>query len=347
MNAHDTRVLVRTGQHLTTLGLGCAGLGNLFTAVSDEAARATVDAAWEAGIRYFDTAPFYGFGLAEHRLGQALRTKPRHAYCVSSKVGRLLDPIDRSVSWAEPCVVEGWDQPLPFRPRFDYRAVGMRRSVEDSLQRMGLAHIDMALVHDIGFATHGDKHDYYWEQLTQGGGFRELETMRSEGLIGAIGLGVNEWPVILNALDYIDLDCSLLAGRYTLLEQGALRPLMDVVLARGVGIILGGPFNSGILVTGACKDAKFNYGDAPTDIIAKVKRLETVCQEFQVPLAAAALQFPLAHPAIVSCIPGARNVKELHDILGWLNIPIPPQFWANLRQAGLIAETAPIPMACH
>jgi len=344
MKITDTRRLTRTGQQLTLLGLGCAPLGNLFNVISDVEAQATVDAAWNAGLRYFDTAPYYGYSYSEHRLGQALRKRPRGEYCLSTKVGRLLKPRSRQQdSNTQSISGDAWVDPLPFEPHFDYTAAGVRRSIEDSLQRLGVAHIDLALVHDIGSATHGELASHYWHQLTGCGGLRTLEEMRTERLVGAIGLGVNEWQVVLDTLQHVDLDCTLLAGRYTLLEQGALRPFLEVALQRQVGIIIGGPFNSGILATGPTRDAKFNYEAAPTEVIARVERLQAVCCEFGVPLAAAAVQFPLAHPAVVSCIPGARSVHELDAVVQWFETPVPPELWLTLQAQGLLADGAPLP----
>lgn len=344
MKVHDTRALPRTGQRLTLLGLGCAPLGNLFNSISDAEAQATVDAAWAAGLRYFDTAPYYGYTYSEHRLGQALRHRTREDYCLSTKVGRLLKPrSQRGVAAGKSIPGDAWVNPLPFEPHFDYTAGGVRRSIEDSLQRLGVAHIDLALVHDIGTATHADLQSHYWQQLTAEGGLRALEDMRSEGMIGAIGLGVNEWQIVLDTLEHVDLDCTLLAGRYTLLEQGALRPFLDVVLQRQVGIIIGGPFNSGILATGPGRDARFNYEAAPADVVARVEQLQKVCSKHGVPLAAVALQFPLAHPAVVSCIPGARSADELDEVVRWFEIPVPPELWVTLQQQGLLLDGTPLP----
>ncbi|WP_280151262.1 aldo/keto reductase [Piscinibacter sp. XHJ-5] len=340
MNPTDIRHLPRTGHALTVLGMGTAPIGSLYAKVDDADARHLLAAAWNAGLRFFDTAPFYGHGLAEHRLGEALRVQPRGDWTLSTKVGRLLRPVAQGAAVAS---TAGWVQPLPFEPVFDYTAGAVRRSIEDSLQRLGTHRIDIALVHDIGRYTHGALHDRYWQQLTEGGGLRELEALRREGLVGAIGLGVNEWPVVLDAMEHADLDCVLLAGRYTLLEQGALTPFLDRCVERAVGVIVGGPFNSGVLVTGARAGAKFDYADAPDDVLQRVHRLHQSCEEFGVPLAAAALQFPLAHPAVVSCIPGARSEAELQQILGWAALDIPRSLWTTLQQRGLIAPHAPLP----
>ena len=342
--APATRVLPRTGQRLTTLGMGCAPLGSWFKRVSDSGARAAIDAAWAAGVRLFDTAPFYGYGLSEHRLGEAMRERPRDAWVLSTKVGRLMRPIAKVRAPGTP-LANDWIDPLPFEPVFDYSAAALRRSVEDSLQRLGVQHIDIALVHDIGRFTHADRHDHHWQQVTTGGGFREMEAMRREGLIGAIGLGVNEWQVILDSMQQIDLDCCLLAGRYTLLEQASLKPFLEECVKRQVGVIVGGPFNSGVLVTGPIQGALFNYAAAGAAVLDRVTQLQQVCAQFGVPLAAAALQFPLAHPAVVSCIPGARDAAELQQIVAWLRLEIPAELWATLRQRGLLDEAAPLPGA--
>jgi D-threo-aldose 1-dehydrogenase len=344
MKPSDIRHLPRTGHALTVLGMGTAPIGSLYARVEDAEARDTLAAAWNAGLRFFDTAPFYGYGLAEHRLGDALRDKARGEWTLSTKVGRLLRPANPfPAADGHATGADAWVQPLPFEPVFDYSAGGIRRSIEDSLQRLGTHRIDIALVHDIGRYTHGALNERYWQQLTDGGGFRQLEALRHEGLIGAIGLGVNEWAVVLEAMQELDLDCALLAGRYTLLEQGALAPFLAECVQRAVGVVIGGPFNSGVLATGVRAGAKFNYADAPPEVLLRVRRLQQTCEEFGVPLAAAALQFPLAHPAVVSCIPGARNAAELQQVLEWAALDIPAALWAALRERGLVAEGAPLP----
>jgi D-threo-aldose 1-dehydrogenase len=351
MNTLTTRKLPRTGQTLTALGLGGAPLGNLYDVISEADARATFQAAWDAGIRFFDTAPFYGYTLSEHRFGDALREHPRDEWVLSSKVGRLLKPQSRgTAARVVPAGETGWQQPLPFEVVYDYSAGAIRRSVEDSLQRLGTNHIDLALVHDIGRYQHGDDNPRLWAQLIgtgkSGGGFRELEALKREGLVGAIGLGVNEWEVVMDAMQHVDLDCTLLAGRYTLLEQASLDPFLKECVQRGVGIVVGGPFNSGILATGThgpSAVAKFNYAAAPPEVVQRVQQLQAVCASFDVPLAAAAVQFPLAHPAVVSVVPGARNAAELQGIVRWMNHPIPPALWRSLRGHGLLNVDAPVP----
>jgi D-threo-aldose 1-dehydrogenase len=231
---------------------------------------------------------------------------------------------------------------LPFRPHFDYTFDGIMRSYEDSQQRLGMRKIDILYVHDIGAATHSDRHAHYWEQLTRGGGFRALAELRDARAVSAIGLGVNEWEVAVDAMQEADLDVVLLAGRYTLLEQEALSPLLDRCVRNDLRIVAGGVFNSGVLVG----NGKFNYADAPAEVIRKVARLADVCAGFGVPLAAAALQFPLAHPAVVSCVVGARSIEQLQKNIAWLDTPLPPELWTALQRDGLIAAAAPIPEVC-
>lgn len=336
MIASDTRKLQRSGIALTAMGLGCAQLGGLYQAMSDAEARAIVDAAWESGIRYFDTAPYYGYTLSERRLGDALRERPRDSYVVSTKAGRLM-LLDAGVQPGE----NGWAQPLPFRPYFDYTYDGIMRSHQDSLRRLCLDRIDILYVHDIGQATHGPLHNHYWKQLTHGGGFRALTQLRDGGSVGAIGLGVNEWRAVADAMGECDIDCALLAGRYTLLEQAARVPLLDQCAERGVGIVIGGPFNSGILAG----NRKFNYEDAPTDIIARVDAIEAVCRDHAAPIQAAALQFPMAHPAVVSCVAGAHSAEQLRQNADWFAQPLPDGLWQELARRGLVDSHAPLPKA--
>jgi D-threo-aldose 1-dehydrogenase len=326
--------LPRGPLELTRLGLGCAQLGGLFQPMTDAEARALVDAAWELGIRYFDTAPYYGFGLSEQRLGAALRERARAEVVVSTKVGRLLRP-DPGVRPGE-C---GWAAPLPFRPHYDYSHDAVLRSHEDSLQRLGMDRIDILYVHDIGQVTHGARGAHYWDQLTRGGGLRALARLREEGAIGAFGLGVNEWQVVAAAMDECALDCVLLAGRYTLLEQASLEPLLERCALAGTAVVIGGPFNSGILAG----SNKFNYEDAPRAIVERVQRIGALCQEFGAPIQAAALQFPMAHPAVVSCIPGAQDVGQLRQNARWFSQPLPDALWDALVGAGLVDARAPLP----
>lgn len=334
MNVTDTALLPRSRLPLTRLGMGCAPIGGLYQACSAADARLAIDGAWELGLRYFDTAPFYGYSLSEHRLGEALRERPRSQFVISSKVGRLMQ-ADASVQAGD----DGWAAPLPFRPHFDYSYDAIVRSHQDSLLRLGLAHIDILFVHDIGRATHGSLHEHYWQQLTRGGGFRALDELRRSGQVKAIGLGVNEAQVVYEAMQECDLDCTLLAGRYTLLEQASLSPLLEACERQGNAIVIGGPFNSGVLAG----NGKFNYADAPQDILRRVGQLQQACAEFGVPLQAAALQFPMAHPAVVSCIPGGQDLAQLRQNAAWFAQPIPAELWQAFKQRGLIDERAPVP----
>ena len=336
MFASDTRKLQRSGIALTGMGLGCAQLGGLYQAMSDAEAQSVVDAAWEEGIRYFDTAPYYGYTLSERRLGAALRERERDSFVLSTKAGRLM-LLDSGVRPGE----NGWAQPLPFRPYFDYSYDGIMRSHQDSLRRLCMDRVDILYVHDIGRATHGPMHHHYWKQLTLGGGFRALTQLREQGSVGAIGLGVNEWQAVVKALDECDIDCALLAGRYTLLEQAARIPLLDLCARRGVGIVIGGPFNSGILAGGR----KFNYEDAPSAIVTRVEAITAVCCDYAAPIQAAALQFPMAHPAVVSCVAGAHSPEQLRQNAAWFAQPLAAGLWQELVRRGLLDGEAPTPQA--
>jgi D-threo-aldose 1-dehydrogenase len=333
MKASDRRPVADGRLRLTALGLGGAALAGMYAPVSAEEAAATLAAAWDAGLRYIDSAPYYGYTLGEHRAGAFLREQARGDFVIGTKVGRLMRP-DASVTPGS----DGWARPLPFRPVFDYRRDAILRSVEDSLQRLGLDRVDMLLVHDIGRATHGAAHDLHWAALTRGGGFRALEDLRREGVVSAIGLGVNEWEVMRDAMQECDLDCSLLAGRYTLLEQRSLA-FLDECVRRRHAIVVGGAFNSGLLAG----QAKFDYQDAPPELLRRAADLRAACAEYGVPLEAAALQFPLGHRAVVSVVSGMRSPAQVHQNLGWFEQPIPAGLWTTLRERGLLDAAAPCP----
>ena len=333
MNVADTRKLPRVDVDVTLMGLGCAQMGNLYRVTSYEESAGAFKAAWDAGIRYFDTAPFYGFTRSERRLGTMLTDLARDSYVLSTKVGRVMIP-DETVGEEE----DGYVQPLPFRPVYDYSYDGILRSFEASQQRLGILKPDILYIHDIGRMTHGEKHDHYWSQLTEGGGFRALGKLRDEGSTKAIGLGVNEWQAVRDAMDVFDIDTTMLAGRYTLLEQESLE-MLDECTRRGVGIVVAGPFNSGILAG----NRKFNYAEAPADVVARVEALNAVCEEQGVRLQSAALQFPLAHPAVVTIVSGARTAEQIKSNVEWFSETIPASFWRALRDRGLIAEGAPLP----
>lgn len=323
------------------LGLGGAPLGNLFSAVSDDDARALVEAAWVSGCRSFDTAPHYGHGLSEHRLGNALRSHPRDELVLSSKVGRLLTP-----DAGAPRAQHGYVDILPFRQAWDFSASGTRRSVEDSLQRLGLSRLDVAYVHDPDAATHGARAPEVLAQV-----LREtlptLQQLKKEGLVRAIGLGTNDVDVVLQVLREADLDVLMLAGRYSLLDHSALPALLPHCVARGVRIALGGVFNSGILATGVRGTGggavSFNYAQAAREWLERTAQIESVCEAYGIPLRAAALQFPLAHPAVEIVMIGARKVTEWNDAQAMLRHPIAPEFWSALRAQNLIPSEAPTP----
>jgi D-threo-aldose 1-dehydrogenase len=329
----EKRRVGQTDLEVTTLGLGGASLAGIFTAVSPEQARATVGHALDKGISYVDTAPQYGLGRSEHLVGDALRGR-REGVVLSSKVGRLLKPVSPAEQDKG-----AWADPLPFNQVYDYSYDGVMRSYEDSLQRLGLNAIDILYVHDIGAATHGiEGNKPLWNQLASGG-YRALGELRASGAVKAIGLGVNEWQVLIDAFALGDWDVFLLAGRYTLLEQTALDPFLSTCLARGASVVVGGPFNSGILVGGDT----FNYAKAPEAIVARVRAIEAVCRDFAVPLPAAALQFALLHPAVCNVLPGPRSPEELDGILNWWAMEIPAELWTTLATQGLLAPGTPIP----
>jgi D-threo-aldose 1-dehydrogenase len=332
MPVFEKRRIGRTSIEVTALGLGCATLGGSRVAVSRETAETVVGAAWAAGVRYIDTAPYYGFGQSERCVGDALRAMPRDEWVLSTKVGRLLRPRQ------DPAGASEHRHPMPFEPVFDFSYDAIMRSFEDSLQRLGLAQIDILYVHDIGVMQQGDAHPQSMRTLREGG-YRALESLRSSGAVGAIGIGVNEREVLLEAMEWGAWDAFLLAGRYTLLEQAPLDDLLPKCLAAGTSIVVGGPLNSGIL---AGRDT-WNYRSAPPEIVARVDAIGAVCDANQVPLVAAALQFPLAHPAVAAIIPGPREVAEFNANLELLRRPIPVRLWADLRAAGLLHPEAPTP----
>jgi D-threo-aldose 1-dehydrogenase len=327
-----------TALHVDTLGFGCAPLGNLYQAISDDDAKTILSAAWQAGFRHFDTAPHYGQGLSERRTGDLLRPLQGKDYILSTKVGRLLKPAGYAKQR------HGFVSPMPFDIHYDYSYDGVMRSFEDSILRLGLDRIDILYMHDIGRDTHGDANDKYFP-IAMHGGYKAMDELRSQGLVKAIGLGVNEYEVCEQALDYGDWDCFLLAGRYSLLEQQSLQTFLPKCQQRNCSVIIGGPYNSGILATGVKGKAtpNYNYAPAPQDIIAKVSKIEDLCQQYDVTLAAAALQFPLAHSAVASVIPGLGNVSRIQKTIDLFQQEIPAEFWQSLKVDGLLAEDSPVP----
>jgi len=324
-------------------GFGGAPLGNLFRAIADDAATDLIRHAYEAGARYFDTAPHYGQGLSEHRFGSALRDRPRDSFLLSTKVGRLLTP------WKDaPPAQNGYVDVLPFAQHYDYTRAGVLRSLDDSLRRMALARIDFVFVHDIDASTHGDAHPQRFRDMLDGA-LPALAELKAAGTIGGYGLGVNDVAICVDTLRRADLDVILLAGRYTLADQSALAALLPECVRRGVAIVLGGPFNSGILASGSApRDGSvpyFNYAPAPRDVIERVAAIERVCREHAVPLKAAALQFPTGHPAVACVLAGARSRAEFDDNVAMARFPIPNAFWQALRDSSLIDAAAPGPSA--
>ena len=335
------RNLGTTGRSVTELGFGTAPLGNLFKPLPDAIARETLTAAERAGFGYYDTAPFYGFGLSERRLGDSLRA--RKDIVLSTKVGRLLKPVAGPVD--ETIARHGYATPMPFEPVYDYSYDAVMRSFEESLQRLGLSRIDLLYIHDIGRLTHGEQNAARMAELTKGGGLKALEELRSTGAIAGFGMGVNEIPACLEVMAHARLDVILLAGRYTLLEQNALDELFPACKAVGTAIVVGGPYNSGILAVGTETDATlyYDYEPAPASVIERVRKLEAVCDRHRVPLAAAALQFPLAHNIIASVIPGLDLPQRVEQTIALYRHKIPAALWQDLRAENLIRADAPIP----
>lgn len=323
------RLMETTG----SLGFGAAPLGNLYARVTEAQAEQTLTAAWDVGVRYFDTAPFYGCGLSEQRVGKVLARYPRDAFVLSTKVGRLLVP-DRTV----PEIQHGYVGGLPFRVEYDYSADGARRSIEASLSRLGLDRIDVVYIHDVAQDTHGD--DWLRQYaIAANGAMRALTKLRDEGVIGAWGLGVNRIEPCLMALRDAAPDVFLLAGRYTLLDTSALSELLPECDAKGVRLVIGGPYNSGLLAGGTT----FEYAPAPADMLEKTHRLAAHCKRYGVALKAAALQFCKAPSAVACVIAGGRNASEIRENWALMHTPIPMEFWADLKRRGLIPEEAPVP----
>ena len=325
------------GLRFTEIGFGSAPLGNLYRAISEEEAQGILETAWAGGVRYYDTAPLYGFGLSETRINHFLRGRPRDDYTLTSKVGRLLracapDARDGVGKWFD----------VPARQEvYDYTHDGVLRSVEASLERLGVDRLDALFAHDVDTPNHGS-----WEavegKLTElmQGGYRALLRLRDEGVIRAFGAGVNEWEPCAWLMERGDFDLFLLAGRYTLLEQGALG-FMDDAARRGVGVVIGGAYNSGILATGPREGAWYDYEPAPPKILERVGRIQAVCEAHGARMLDAAFRFPLLHPATVSAIPGGQGVTEMEANLAAARAEIPAALWDALRAEGLLADGAP------
>lgn len=326
------------GLTFTEIGFGTAPLGNLYRAISDGEADAILDKAWAGGVRYFDTAPLYGLGLSETRLNRFLRGKPRDEYVLSTKVGRLLHACDP----AERDGIGKWFEVPARNEEYNYSYDGVMRSVEFSLERLGVHRIDMLFAHDLDVFNHGS-----WEVLEghmtrlMDSGYKALCELRDQGVIKAFGAGINEWRPAQWLAERGDFDIFLLAGRYTLLEQEALDSFLPLCEERGIGIVIGGPYNSGILATGPKPGAYYNYDPAPPEIIERVTAIEAVCRDEGVRMLDAAFRFPLRHPAVVSVIPGGQGVAEMTSNLAAAQADIPASLWTRLKDEGLLRADAP------
>lgn len=330
-----------TQLQLPVFGFGSAHIGELYGLVAEADSRATLEEAWVDGVRFYDTAPWYGRGLSEHRLGGFLRTRPRQDFQITTKVGRTLHrPKDPKTFDRTP-----WVGGLNFEVHFDYSYDGVMRSYEQALQRLALDTVDALVIHDLDVLTHGDPAlvTTYEKQLIDGGGVRALQELKSSGDILAYGMGLNTADALLTTAMKVDLDFALVAMPYTLLDQSTLHTGMAEFVRRGVSIIIGAPFASGILVTGSQAGAKYAYGAASPEVQAKVRGIEALCKVHGVSLPAAALQFVLAHPAVVSVIPGAARASEVRQNIASLDARIPAAFWADLKTQGLIVADAPVP----
>lgn len=326
------------GLGFTELGFGGAPLGNLFKTISDEDAFGILNAAWQSGVRYYDTAPLYGLGLSERRVGRFLTTKRRDDFIISTKVGRLLQVCPPGQRTG---IGKFFDTPNR-REVYDYSYDGVMRSFEISLERTGLDRFDILFVHDLDVFNHGttDKCQAYFDQFMCGG-YHAMLSLRDQGVVKAIGGGINEWQMCQALAERGDFDLFLLAGRYTLLEQDALESFLPLCEERQIGIVLGGPYNSGILARGPATDAQYNYSQAPLNVIERVRRIDSICKKHDVALIEAALNFPLYHPAVVSVIPGGQSISEATANKAILGREPPSALWAELKAAGLMRRDAP------
>ncbi|OQM76530.1 aldo/keto reductase [Manganibacter manganicus] len=333
-----TRKIACTSLSLPCFGLGTAHLGELYGKVDEEQSRATLETAWRAGVRYYDTAPWYGRGLAEHRLGSFLRTKSRGDFIVTTKVGRTLHRPENPTAFDR----APWAGGLNFDIRFDYSYDGIMRAYEQSLQRLALDTLDALVIHDLEAGYHGEALAGHLDDL-ENSGMKALAELKGSGQIKAIGCGINTSDALREMVRRLDLDFCLVAMPYTLLDQRDLDEGMNTCARRGVSVIIGAPFASGILVSGSRAGGAYGYAKAPDAIREKVHAIEAVCEEYNVALPAAALQFVLAHPAVVSVIPGAAKPVELTQNLASLETQIPALFWQRLREKKLIDPRAPVP----
>jgi D-threo-aldose 1-dehydrogenase len=336
--AAGRRAIGRTGLFASALGFGGAALARIPGDRANETASATMRAAWEAGIRYFDTAPQYGRTLSEQRLGAGLWSHARDAFVLSTKVGRVMLPTG-----AAPERDSFYSGALPFVAKYDYTYDGVMRSFEDSLQRLGLNRIDLLLVHDLTGRHHPDAGELarYEAELFEGGGYKALAALREQKVIHGIGAGLNSWRQCEHLALRGDFDVFLLAGHYTLLDQDAQTSFLPMCARTGVGVILGGVYNTGILVTGTAGNPQYDYRPANEEVKARVAAIESVCREFDVPMAAAALQFPLHHPAIATVIPGMSTPEEVSSNVAYMETRVPNELYDTLKKKGLMAADCP------
>ena len=327
MGPLETAEIGSSGLRVTRLGLGGAALGGLYADVSDEAAAATIQRGLHLGVSYVDTAPYYGHGKSERLVGKALAGVPRDEFVLSTKVGRVLKPVESRPE------SETWANLPPFEFDYDYSREGVLRSLEDSLGRLGLDRVDILLNH---------VPDEYLEQSKEAYGV--MIELRSQGVVKAIGVGMDSWEGPAQVAREYDIDCVLLAGRYTLLDQSGLVELLPLCEQKGISVILGGPYGSGILASDLSPGAKFFYTDAPPEVLERARLIKSVCDRHEVPLKAAALQFGLAQPAVAATIPGARTAAEVQENFAMAGYPVPPELWAQLRHEGMIPENAPTPL---
>jgi D-threo-aldose 1-dehydrogenase len=340
MSQIQTRPIGKTTAQVTQFGFGCAPLGDLFEAISEAQAQQTLQAAWDAGVRYFDTAPFYGYGKSEHRLGYFLRQQPRQDFLISTKVGRVLRAARNLAAFDK----GSWADPLPFEFTVDFTYDGIMRSYEDSLQRLGLPSVDFLVIHDLDFYFHQTEARVraYLNQLFTSG-WRALDELRRSGAIQGVGAGINETGMIPRFLELVNLDFFLVAKGYNLLSQEMLEREFALCAERGISIVIGAVFASGILATGAVPGARYFYAPASEEMLAKTRRIEAICQRHGVPLPAAALQFLLAQPLVSAIIPGALTPEQVQTNVNLLQHPIPATFWADLKRDELVRADAPVP----
>ena len=323
---------------IKNISYGTAVLGNYYEVLSNDEASQVINKAFDLGINYFDTAPLYGFGLSEHRVGMNLQLKDRDSYILSTKVGRLLSPADPKEIDRGP-----WKGGLNFNPYYDYSYDGTMRCIEESMHRLGISKIDILHIHDVDYFTHKEKHlvEKYFSEAIKGA-YKALEELRRNGNISAISIGINEFEMAERFLKEVDVDCVMLAGRYTLLEQNSLKTFLPLCEKNKVDILLAAPFNSGILA-GNENNLNSKYAKPSKELIDKVHSLKKICGNYNIPLAAAAIQFPLAHPVVKTVVTGAVNVKELEANVSYLDVKIPNDFWQELKTLDLIAKESPVP----